>query len=183
MKYTKLKLIKYIIPVIVFIYPAYSSPETTTINKFLDSLSGQIEILSKTFEVYNKKSLVTFSGDVEAISEDFNIKCQKIELFYENLDEGNNPGEDQFQILEIIATEDIILSRTDGSTATGEKAVYNQNDEIVVLTGDPAVVRQGDDYNTEGAKITYYLEEDRYIVEGPEDGRTKTIYFPKEENR
>jgi lipopolysaccharide transport protein LptA len=119
---------------------------------------------------------------VEAIREDFKIKCRKIELFYENPDDGDNPGEGQFNILELIATGNVILSGTDGSTATAEKAVYNKNDEKVVLKGDPVVVEYGEDF-VEGATITYYLEEDLYRVESPEDGRTRAVWSPKNDER
>jgi lipopolysaccharide export system protein LptA len=140
--------------------------------------SGSIVISSDSFEIDNKRHIVTFTGNVEAVRDDINIKCQKIELFYENLADNNDPGKGRVKILEIIATEKVMLSRPDGGMATAEKAVYNQKDEKVVLTGNPAVVKQ-DTGLLEGSKIIWFIKEDIYRVEG----KAKAIMIPKGEER
>jgi lipopolysaccharide export system protein LptA len=139
---------------------------------------GTEEISSDdSFEIDNKRHVVTFIGNVEAVRDDMNIKCQKIELFYENLSGDNDPGEGQVKVLEIIATENVRISRPEGGIATAEKAVYDQKDEKVVLTGNPTV-KQGTDF-VEGSKITLFLKEERIVVEG----KAKAVLIPNEEKR
>ena len=171
-------IIIHIITPLIFTVTSYALSQTTQ-KMVVGDKSQSIEINSDSFEIDNKRHSVTFTGNVEALRDDLNIKCEKIVLFYEDPTGDNNFGEGGVEILELIATKNVILSRADGSTATGEKAVYNKNDEEVVLTGDPAVVKRGDDYLAEGEKITYYLEEDRFVA----DGRARAIWSPKEDER
>jgi lipopolysaccharide export system protein LptA len=132
--------------------------------------------------VYNQKDQkVVLTGNVEAVRDDINIKSQKIELFYENLAGNNDPGKGRVNILEIIATEKVMLRRPDGGMATAEKAVYNQKDETVVLTGNPAV-KWGKN-SGEGSKITLFLKEERFVAEGSEEDKARFILNPEEEKR
>ncbi len=73
--------------------------------------------------------------------------------------------------------EDVRISRPDGGIATAEKAVYNQKDENVVLTGNP-VIKQGEAL-VQGSRITLFLKEGKSVVEG----KAKALIFPKEEKR
>ncbi len=135
---------------------------------------GSIVVRSDSFEIDNSRQVVIFTGNVEASRDDININCQKIELYYESIAGDNEPEKGSFRVLEIIATEQVVVSRPDGGTATAEKAIYYQNDEKVVLTGNP-VIKQGADL-VEGSKITLFLKEGKSLVEG----KAKAILFPDE---
>ena len=52
----------------------------------------------------------------------------------------------------------------------------------MVLTGKPAVVKQGVIF-VEGPKINWFLEEDKFVVEGSEENKAKAVLNPKEEGR
>lgn len=52
----------------------------------------------------------------------------------------------------------------DGGTATCQKAVYYEEDEKIVLTGEPVAWQKGT--RVTGNVITMYLAEDRSVVEG-----------------
>jgi lipopolysaccharide export system protein LptA len=168
----------YILPLLPLLYSNPVFPETTLNKMVIGDTSESIEISSDNgFEIDNKRHVVTFIGNVEAVKDDINIKCQRIELFYENLSGNNDPGKGRVKILEIIATEKVMLSRPDGGMATAEKAVYDQKGQKVVLTGNP-VVKQGTDL-VEGSKITLFLKEEKILVEG----KAKAVINPKEEER
>jgi len=178
MKYYKLNYIL-ILPLLTFLYSNPVFPETTPNKMVIGDTSESIEISSDNgFEIDNKRHVMTFIGNVEAVKDDITIKCQRLELFYENLS-GNNDTEEEgnVKILEIVALEDVRISRPDGGLAMAEKAVYNKKDEIVVLTGNPTV-KQGTG-SMEGSKITLFLKEGKSVVEGP----AKAVIFPKEEKR
>ncbi len=61
--------------------------------------------------------------------------------------------------------------------ATGAKAVYNSENNSVVLTGDP-VIRQGNS-QVSGCRIIMFINEDRGVVEGG-CKRVKAVIFPDE---
>jgi lipopolysaccharide export system protein LptA len=168
-----------ILPLLTLFYSNPVFPETTLNKMVIGDTLESIEISSDNgIEIDNKRNVVTFIGNVEAIKDDINIKCQRLELFFENLS-GNNDsgGEGKVKILEIVAMEDVRISRPDGGIATAEKAVYNQKDENVVLTGNP-VIKQGEDL-VQGSRITLFLKEGKSVVEG----KAKALIFPKEEKR
>jgi len=183
MKHLKCQsIIIYILPLLALIYSNSAFPETTQNKMVIGDTSESIEISSDdSFEIDNKRHVVTFIGNVEAVRDDMNIKCQKIELFYENLSGNNDPDEGQVKILEIIAAGNVRISRPDGGIATAEKAVYDQKDEKVVLTGNPAV-KQGTDF-VEGSKITLFLKEERIVMEGSGENKAKAVLIPNEEER
>ncbi len=64
--------------------------------------------------------------------------------------------------------------------ATGAKAVYNSENNSVVLTGDP-VIRQGNS-QVSGCRIIMFINEDRGVVEGGSQ-RVKAVIFPDELGR
>lgn len=80
-------------------------------------------------------------------------------------------------VSQIVATGRVKIEKDTGS-ATCQKAVYYQNEEKIVLTGDPVAWDKGT--RVSGRQITMFLAEDRSVVEGgshvridPEGGQGK----------
>ena len=138
-------------------------------------------INSKTLEMDDVSKTVTFTGDVNAKKGDFVIDCQKMLVYYESLDKNKKIMEDETKISKIVATGAVRISRAQGGLATAEKAVYFEDDEKIVLTGNP-VVKQGSDF-VEGDRITIFLKENRSVVESSAGKKVKAIIFPKSEKR
>ena len=69
------------------------------------------------------------------------------------------------------------ILRAGGGTATADKAVYYQDKEMAVLTGNP-VVKQGND-SVEGSRITLYMKDNRSVVEGSENRKVKAVLAPR----
>src|SRR3990170_4757040 len=59
-----------------------------------------------------------------------------------------------------------------------EKAVYNRETRLVVLTGNPQVEQDCD--VVKGDRITIFLDEDKSLIEGG-DNRVKAVVYPKDE--
>jgi lipopolysaccharide export system protein LptA len=137
--------------------------------------SKPMVIKSKTLEVNDKSKLVTFTGSVKATRDDFVIDCDKMVVYYENRSD-KRPGKGQTRIDKIVATGNVRIDRAKGGTARAAKAVYFQQSEKVVLTGNP-VVKKGNDY-VEGDRITIFLKENRSIVESSKDKRVKAVIHP-----
>jgi lipopolysaccharide export system protein LptA len=140
---------------------------------------GPMVIKSKTLEADDKKKKITFAGDVEAKRDDFTVLCQKLVVLYEKPSEQKETEEVSARIDRIVATGAVKIIRAEGGVATGEKAVYYQKGEKLVLTGNP-VVKQGGDF-VEGDVITLFLKEDRSIVESAKDKKVRAVIFPKQE--
>ncbi len=141
--------------------------------------SGPMVINSKTLEADDKKKVVTFSGDVEAKRDDFTVFCQNLVVLYVKSSEQKGAEGVSARIDKIVATGAVKIVRAEGGVATGEKAVYYQQEEKLVLTGKP-VVKQGEDF-VEGDVITLFLKEDRSIVESLKDKKVRAVIFPKQE--
>ena len=183
-----MKLLKYTFPLIslmIFFYPTLLLSETSrkeTIKKETIKVDRQpITIISNSLEIDNKQRIVTFSQNVEANTPDFTINCQKMLVHYLNMPSLTDSGKEEIKIDKIIATGDVKINRSEGGSATAEKAVYYQNDEKVILTGKP-IVRQGNDF-VEGSTITLFIKEKRSIVEGSESRKIKAVLFPRSEKR
>jgi len=166
---------------IIFQNPAFS--ETTKNKMVIGDAAESIEITTDgPIEIDIKGHVITFTDNVEAVRDDINIKCQRIEFFYENSSDNDDLG--TIRISEIIATENVRVTRPDPDggdeiTATAEKAVYDQKGQKLVLTGNP-VAKQGTN-SLEGAKITLFLKEGRCLVEGAGDSNAKAVVlFPNE---
>jgi lipopolysaccharide export system protein LptA len=140
---------------------------------------GAMVIHSNTLEADDKKGIIIFTGEVDAQRDDFTVYCHKMVVHYEK--SAAKEGTEEFggRIEKIVATGNVKIIRTEGGIATGEKAVYYQQDEKLVLTGEP-VVKQKEN-SVEGDRITLFLKENRSVVESSSDKKVRAVIFPKKE--
>ena len=159
----------------------FSSPDVSAgpLKTTQKKSQGPMVIKSKTLEADDKKKRITFEGSVEAKRDDFTVWCHKLVVFYEKSGEQKEAENVSASIDKIVATGAVKIIRAEGGVATGEKAVYYQKGEKLVLTGKPEV-KQGEDF-VEGDIITLFLKEDRSIVESAKDKKVRAVIFPKQE--
>ncbi|MEE9609744.1 MAG: lipopolysaccharide transport periplasmic protein LptA [Desulfatiglandales bacterium] len=143
--------------------------------------AGPMVIKSDSLEVDNNRRIVTFTGNVNCKRDDLLIESQKLLVYYRNQPTKQASEKEKVEVDKIIATGQVRITQPDGSIATAERAVYYQNDEKVVLSGNP-VVKQGNNF-VEGSTITLFLKEKRSIVESSKDRRVKAVIFPKKEKK
>ena len=62
--------------------------------------------------------------------------------------------------------------------ATGEKAVFDDKAKTITLTGNP-IMRQGNN-QVSGAKVVYFVEQDKATAEGDSKIRVQATIFPDE---
>jgi lipopolysaccharide export system protein LptA len=140
---------------------------------------GPMVIHSNTLEADDKKGTVIFTGEVEAKRDDFTVYCHKMVVYYEKSSDKKGTEEFATRIEKIVATGDVKIVRAEGGIATGQQAVYYQQDEKLVLTGNPVVKQEGN--SVEGDQITLFLKEDRSVVESSSDKKVKAVIFPKQD--
>ena len=125
-----------------------------------------IDITSDTVEGDQKQNTVTFKGNVIAKQEEMTLYANTLVVVY-------NP--DTKKIKEIVATGNVKVVQLD-RRATGQKVTFDQDENKVILDGD-AVIREGENI-IRGERITFYIDEERSVVEGGKGGRVSTSITP-----
>jgi lipopolysaccharide export system protein LptA len=125
-----------------------------------------IDITSDTVEGDQKQNTVTFKGNVVAKQEDITLYANTLIIIYDP---------DTKKLKEIIAIGNVKVVQLD-RRATGQKVTFDQDQNKVVLDGD-AVIREGANV-IRGERITFYVEEERSVVESGKGGRVSTRITP-----
>jgi len=125
-----------------------------------------IDITSDTVEADQKTNTVVFKGNVVAKQEDTTLWANTLTILYD---------QNTKKIKEIIATGNVKVVKVE-RRATSQKATFDQGKNKVTFDGD-AVVREGANV-IRGERITYYVEEERSVVEPVKGGRVSTSITP-----
>ena len=125
-----------------------------------------IDISSDTVEGDQKKSTVTFKGNVVARQEETTIFCNLLVITYDP---------EMKKLKEIEALGNVKIVNVD-RRATTQKVTFQPDENRVVLDGD-TVVREGDNV-IRAERVTYYVDEERTVVEGGKGGRVNTKITP-----
>ncbi len=125
-----------------------------------------IDITSDTVEADQKTNTVTFKGNVVAKQENTTLYANTMVITYDA---------DTKKLKEIVAVGNVKVVQLE-KRATGQKATFDQDKNKMVLDGE-AVVREGANV-IRGERITYYVDEERSVVEGGRGGRVSTSITP-----
>jgi lipopolysaccharide export system protein LptA len=129
-----------------------------------------IDISSDMVEGSQKQNTVTFKGNVVAKQENTTVYANLLVITYDS---------ENKKVKEIVASGNVKVVSLD-RRATGQRVIFNQDENKVILEGD-AVIREGENV-VRGERVTYYINEERSVVEASKGGRvTTTIVPPKKE--
>ena len=134
-----------------------------------------VHIVSDRLEAYEQQRQVIFIGNVVAKQADLTILGDRMTIFY--LENENTESNDERLGTKIdkIMVEGSVRITQKNVVATGERAVYFDKENKVVLTGEPKV--QQDKNFIQGDKITLFLDSEKSVVEGGPSGPVEaTIY-------
>jgi lipopolysaccharide export system protein LptA len=109
---------------------------------------------------------VTFKGNVIAKQEETTLYANTLVIYYD---------QETKKLKEIVATGNVKVVRVD-QRATSKKATFSQDENKVVFDGE-AVIREGENV-IRGERITYYVDEERSVVEGGKGTRVNTRITP-----
>ncbi len=84
-------------------------------------------------------------------------------------------------VQEIVASGEVAIETAEGK-ASGDDARYLPKDESMTITGEEAWLENAGKV-TEGKQLTFFLTDDRILVDGQEQNRTKTTYSSKPRTR
>jgi len=132
----------------------------------LTSSRAPIDITSDTVEGNQKQNMVTFSGNVVAKQEDTTLYANMLVIYY-------HP--DTKKLKEMVAAGNVKVVQLD-RRATSQKATFYEEGNKIVLEGD-VVMHDGENV-VRGERITYYIDEERSVVEAGKGGRVSTHMTP-----
>jgi len=126
-----------------------------------------IEIVSEHLEISEQQRQSVFTGDVVATQGEMTLNTDKLTVVFQ---------QDQDAVDHLIALGHVVFVYLD-RRATAEKAVFYQQDEKLVLTGN-AVITQGEN-TISGDEIVLFLRENRSLVKSAENRRVRAVITPE----
>jgi lipopolysaccharide export system protein LptA len=144
------------------------------------SEESRTTITSKKMTVRNQENRAVFEGTVVLTKGSLVVHSDVMVVFFKAIDQAAKPdgqtpkaGQDPKPDLPVMSNRAVSMIEATGKVvkivkadgqATCRKAVYDEADDKIVLTGDPVAWQNGT--RVSGEKITMYLAEDRSVVEG-----------------
>jgi lipopolysaccharide transport protein LptA len=112
---------------------------------FISADSLKLEMNSRIF---------TYEGNVEVVSGELVLYSSRLTGSYS----------EQNQIEEMIATGSVTIQNGPNTFATAEQAIFNQENQTVLLSKDPSITQEGNILSAD--TITLFLQEDRSEASG-----------------
>jgi LPS export ABC transporter protein LptC/lipopolysaccharide transport protein LptA len=120
------------------------------------------------FHYSSKDETLQYQGGVAMRSKGMTLKGKKVDVL---LEAGSR------EVREVLAEGDVTIETPDGNAA-GEHAKYLPEEESMTVRGENARLENAGKL-TEGKQLTFFLGNDRILVDGREQTRTKTTYSSK----
>jgi len=139
-----------------------------------------LEITSDRMRSENQNRKIIFSGNVKSQWGDLEIKSDVLEIYTfapegVNASANNNIMGDQ-ELEKIVALGNVRIKKGD-RRARGDKAIYFDRQQKIILTGTPKAVAWDGKTNIEGREMIFFLERDRFVV----NDRVIFKMYPKNE--
>jgi len=135
-----------------------------------------IKITSDRLEADNNAKKIYFRGSVHAVQDDIDITCNVMSVTYGERKQGSGGGED---IEHIVAEGNVVITQLNRKI-TGDKAEFFQATRTIVITGNP-VAREGQN-TIRGGKITFYVDENKSVIEGAQSKQVEAVIYPGDKN-
>jgi lipopolysaccharide export system protein LptA len=149
----------------------------------LKGKGGPIEITSDRLDAYNEKKMVVFSGNVVAAQDDKTIYADTLNIIYRKEPEpraGKRPEASGGELDRIEAVGNVRVVQLN-RLVTGEKAVYYQDEQKIIVTGNP-VLKEGENV-IRGERVVVLLDENKGIVESSKQKRVTAVINPPAQDK
>lgn len=151
--------------VTVCVVPAGASPEEKT--------EEPITITADRLETFDGGAVIVFSGSVTVLRGGVTVNSDRLRIDY--VPGGNREAASAESGIKKIEADGAVVITSENAVVTGDHAVMDYEKQTVIVTGDRAVLREGENV-VEGNKITWFMAEERGVVEDSKRGRvTATI--------
>jgi lipopolysaccharide export system protein LptA len=141
-----------------------------------------VEIVADKLVVDQNRQLATFSGNVNAVQGDMNLRADQLRVFYVEQDKTRDraaAAADDQSIRRIEADGNVLLTRP-GETAEGDAGVYDPIERTLVLEGNVVLTRAQNVIR--GTRLDSNLETGVSIVTaagGKRDQRVRALFVPE----
>ncbi|MDE0436726.1 MAG: hypothetical protein OXH92_22245 [Bryobacterales bacterium] len=134
----------------------------------------QVRIRSASLDYDEEEKLMVYVGSAELRRADLTVTSDRLEGHLGSDEETGSRN----RLEKAFATGNVRIVRRGASDArqgAGRNAEYYPRESKVILIGAPASVQDGRRGRTEGARLTYYLDDDRLLVQGSSQERARTL--------
>jgi lipopolysaccharide export system protein LptA len=168
--------LKYVIEVPLNISRKYIIlPLTLALLLFVPSMGFSQESEDKPVEITAERmrseeggKKIIFSGNVISNWDNLKITSDILEIYN---------SEDKKETNEIIAIGNVIITR-DTKKAKGDRAVFLNKQQKIILTGSPNATAWDDKNTIHGKEMIFLLDKDRFVV----NDRVHMTIYPKEKD-
>ena len=157
--------------VILFLIFGFLIPEFVSSQGLLEKGADEdkdkpVEITAERMRSLDGGKKIIFSGNVIATWGELTINSDILEIY--------NSKETKSQTDEIVAIGNVIITKKN-KRAKGDRAVYLDKLQKIILTGKPYATAWEDKNIIEGKEMIFLLEQDRFVV----NHRVRMKLFPK----
>jgi LPS export ABC transporter protein LptC len=143
---------------------AENGVKTTFLQKPKDGAPELTVTDADTFLYRSKEERLQYQGGVSMRSKAMTLKGKNVDVLLEP---------DSREVREVLAEGEVTIETPDGKAA-GDHAKYLPEQESMTVEGKNARLENAGKL-TEGKQLTFFLGDDRILVDGREQARTKTI--------
>ena len=154
--------------IICIIFPSLGAAERFSKEK-KDNLP--IEITAEKMISYQKSNKIIFIGNVVAKQGKLTISSDKMTVY--NDKKGG-------KLKKIVAQGNVKIEKGE-RFASGDRAVYIEKEERIVLTGNPHAWEK--DNEIVATEMIFLVNEDKFIVKGSKEKKIKLTLYPDQENK
>ena len=153
----------------VFVTASASAQNETPLKEKSKKSKEPIEITSDRMRSENGGVKIVFSGNVVSYQGDLKITSDIMEIYN---------TEDKKETDEIVAIGNVVITRGT-KRAIGDRAVYLDKLQKIILTGTPYATAWDEDNMIEGRELIFLMEKDRFIA----NQRVRMKIYPKDEKK
>ena len=129
-----------------------------------------IEITAERMTSDQKSMKIIFIGNVVAIRDNLTISSDKMVVY----------NDEKSKKLEKIIAEGHVKIKKEKRFASGDRAVYIENEEKIILTGNPHAWEDGN--KIIATEMIYLIGEDKFVVKGSKEKKIKLTLYPDKKN-
>ncbi len=134
---------------------------------FFGNSKDPVDITADKLDFDQKKRVAVFAGNVVARQAETSLEADTLKVIFADPDQ---------TLQEIIATGKEVLVKLQGKKARCRKMHYYAGARKIILTGNPSI---DDGKNViSGEVITFFIDEERSVVNSGQKKRVKTTIFP-----
>jgi lipopolysaccharide export system protein LptA len=141
--------------------------------------NSSIQIKADNLVAYNEASYAEFTGNVSAAQGTILITSDKLKIYYTKALENKGKKDTGEESIKKVVVSGNVVIRSENRTAHTSMAEYTPASKVIVLSGAGSKVTSGNSF-VSGEKITFYVNEDRVIVERGKEKQVEAIFYSGE---